>query len=399
MGISLEDLPNEILVQILSYIDSLQTLDTLLTASPCTFRLFSQIGAETLDCILEPSTASQVTTLIRVVAILRAYPSSNVQAGSSLDSFQRRYIAKVEGLDAEQLKAPPLAAILGPKDAVNPTDPEGLLVRSLIVTARRAAWLADAAVDYFRHNLVAAEPQHLADDETSNYNAGGLPWRRHFKGRPYVLLFGVLRWEEQQRLHRALWRLEIAGHLQQAIACNAFGWTEFENRDTLHDPLALLDDLFGDWEDQFDELLAMAHFIIQRYPHSIAWRLPSYSPRSSNADSLRTKSIWPVRQIDETRPEIGVQQLDFDSDGMRQFRTVTRPLFSPIRHAPSQWFYPFGIPFWDRQTLRDLQLYRGPLWDGGFAADEPFTWRSLLSQVQILAVEEALDNGLQDHGN
>ncbi|KAJ3492581.1 hypothetical protein NLG97_g5288 [Lecanicillium saksenae] len=210
---SFETLPYELLLHVLCNLPDLTTLDTLLRASPATYRLFdnSTCAVEIFECILSDGCVyDHVQVLMRQVALLRSgsrpfppgyteYTSWPVAPG--LASFRRQVIEESLRHSSRQKTS---AAGFAPKRLHRDTEP--YILRSILVTARRLTVISLGCIEFYLRSL--AQLTHDKEGQTSLVAA--LP----------------AGWSEEQRCLRALWRLQLIFDLKRAARRGTLGWSK-----------------------------------------------------------------------------------------------------------------------------------------------------------------------------
>ncbi|OAA72566.1 F-box domain, cyclin-like protein [Cordyceps fumosorosea ARSEF 2679] len=203
-----EELPYELLLQILSYLPDLTTLDSLLRASPVAYRLFDD-GANAVDVfesvLSDGCVCDHVQVLMRQVALLRAgarpFPPGYTEyapwpVAPGLASFRRQVIE--ESLRHSSRRTPSPAGF-APRRLDRDTAP--CVVRGVLVTGRRLAAASLDCIDYYLHELAAHVGGAAAGSDTAPT------------------------WSEEQRCVRTLWRLQLIFDVKRAARRGTLGWS------------------------------------------------------------------------------------------------------------------------------------------------------------------------------
>lgn len=210
---SFETLPYELLLQVLCNLPDLTTLDSVLRASPASYRLFDTdaCAVEIFECVLSDGcVCDHIQVLMRQVALLRSgsrsfppgyteYTSWPVAPG--IASFRRQIIEESLRHSSRQKAS---NAGFAPKRLDRDIEP--YILRGILVTARRLTVTSLKCIDFYLDAL--AQLTSEKQDETAL--ASALP-----PG-----------WSEEQRCLRALWRLQLIFDLKRAARRGTLGWSK-----------------------------------------------------------------------------------------------------------------------------------------------------------------------------
>lgn len=208
---SLERLPYELLLHVLSNLPDLTTLDCLLRASPTAYRLFDNgaCAVEIFECILSDGClCDHVQVLMRQIALLRAgarpFPPGYTEytpwpVAPGIASFRRQVIEESLRHSSRQKPSP---AGFAPKRLDRDTEP--CVVRSILISARRLTMVSLDCIDFYLAELASMT------DTSDRCSVSALPPT----------------WSEEQRCLRTLWRLQLVFDLKRAARRGTLaGWS------------------------------------------------------------------------------------------------------------------------------------------------------------------------------
>ncbi|KUJ14448.1 uncharacterized protein LY89DRAFT_736482 [Mollisia scopiformis] len=148
-----ESLAPELLLVITTKLPDLGALDSLLRASPNTFRLFNTENVVKItESILSSGSIHQhVRVIIYVIALIRssALPISN------LDDFTEQVM-----LEAMKTWPPALGSGFNP---IRRSPTTSAVLRSILSTYRRITILTQGCLEFYLDRYRSLRPQHLAD--------------------------------------------------------------------------------------------------------------------------------------------------------------------------------------------------------------------------------------------
>lgn len=154
-GNQFEYLATEILLQIISHVPDLVSLDSLIRAPPVAFRVFGNYAVEIMDTVLSSSglTNGHVQAILRIIALIRssALPIQNLQ------EFRRVTI------EAVYWRVRPSKNGFAPERFLKTASP--VVLRSILATHRQ---ITCVALDHLKGCLArfrALRPEHLVDEK------------------------------------------------------------------------------------------------------------------------------------------------------------------------------------------------------------------------------------------
>ena len=376
----LECLAPEILLNIVTRLPDLVSLDSLLGASPASFRLFDNNAVEITEAILSTGfICGHIRVIIRIIALIR----SSTLPIHNLSEFQNkiirealRYSSRVrrsrEGFAPEYLAK----------------DTKSAIIRSILATARLLTWVSLDCLKFYLVRFKALRPDQLVNDKYKFYStaiASGdkdyIPaWQSRPKGRKFdVRDVGPPSWIEEQRVTRAFWRLQLIYDLKTAAANSLLSWPEKEiealnNSEPVNFYGPEMHLAQGEYEPnppEYEEINSIIEYTQEvqgqdpaiHLAHSRLWLSQMSRPREVQRD-------WPI-------PAPGRKdwrKLVDPSPGCIFYFTVTYSvnagIYSPLKFVPFDLFRRFGL---HSGRLRDCAR---------------MDFRFLLRQRDIFSIEE-----------
>ena len=242
---SLEVLPPEILLPIVKSLPGLDTLWNLMTASPNTWRLFSNYALDITEGILSGSNSilyGKIRELVRGVILVR----TKTLPFKDFNDFQTQFLYGMvpnEQKDEEYMT-------LGPGILSTSTVPVDVF-RSVVATACHLSALSQGCLASYLAPFRDIKPLHISDPQTlqasrppswsrsftsrfvhaCTFQNDPIPvWDREAAGTPVkVVDAGQPSWREEMRALRAMWILQLVGEIKGLVK---EGWPE-EDIDTL----------------------------------------------------------------------------------------------------------------------------------------------------------------------
>ncbi|KAJ0275943.1 hypothetical protein COL940_008556 [Colletotrichum noveboracense] len=326
----LENLPTEVLLQILAHIDDVHCLWNIITSSPASFRVFSQYSADIFwQSISESTITPQTQDIIRFVIQLRA----GAHEETGLDEIFRKIkdreagivLGKSEeaGYDFESRDASKLPSLS--------------VLRSVLSTAAQVHCLTRSCID---HNL-----QQLVDAKAR----GRLEWAPEDDRarRPS--------WVEEQRVLRAFWRLQLIYELKLAV-----------NTSRVRDTPGT-----SDHANDFD---------IQSF----------YDSSNSNLKVAYHEVMTAIERV-PTTVAMRRSSLVLPADGLWIVDSMSRGAHSPIKYAGFEPYRFLGFAIWDRHRLAELGLASPPGHGRVTGLGSYFSyWLRLLDARDLARAEEVM---------
>ncbi|KAM5348624.1 hypothetical protein ACJ41O_008448 [Fusarium nematophilum] len=432
---SLEMLPPEILLPIVTSISGLDTLWNLLRASPHVWRLFSAHSLAITEGILSgPNSILPPSTrqVVRGVILAR---SGNLPF-RDLEEFHSRFMCGMMLFVTSRDKA---IISLGP-EVLSPSSASATALRSVIATAYQLSGLSQACLGSYLARLrdPSFRPLHALDPEpryTDDYgpNDEWVPaWDREFIGTPANIVdAGQPSWVEEMRALRAMWIIQLVGEVQ-FLAENQGGLVGWSNEDVemlgKMSPVDLVQDPRFPF-DKAEEIRSAMQYLetLGNATKSLYYRLPRPPPTSATsrwitASPKRDEYILTVRGyrrngefhwlpggtavVPEGATPVKLNRFNDDHSwgqtegallrpacGMFTFRSLTYsgPNNSPIPGVKFDSFRPLGFAFWDKRRMHLLGLTPGIHRPAEKKNDFYFfAWESILPPDEVAGLKAEL---------
>ncbi|KAM0553813.1 hypothetical protein ACHAPJ_007159 [Fusarium lateritium] len=437
---SIEVLPPEILLPIVTSLPGLDTLWDLLRASPNVWRLFNENALYIIENILSSPNAilpPVVAEAVRAVILAR----SKALPFRSLHEFQHQFLLKLFPVFRINNKTKDNLINIEPQ-VLSAAAPSVLVLRSTVATAYQISALSQACLSSYLERLrdLSFRPMHCHDPNLSYTNSYGsgygvewVPaWDRVFQGTPAkVVDAGQPNWVEEMRAVRALWIIQLVGEVQ----CQSQSQSQRE-RDTLDWPNEDVDKLkdmnpanmidqnqYHEALQKSEEVKSLMYYIAtlgevkQDTDTYTYYRLPPPPPfarwitASPNRNERFSKFLryrrdgTPLSLRSPTddhlwgRTEEALRQ---EASGMLIYRRLNRPPTdtvgaSPIEGVKFGSFRQLGFAFWDMWRMHLLGMHSGL--DGhGHDHDHDlpsdpfymFAWESILASDEVASLKAEL---------
>ncbi|KAJ3540923.1 hypothetical protein NM208_g4840 [Fusarium decemcellulare] len=418
---SLELLPPETLLPIVTSLPGLDTLWNLLRASPHIWRLFNDHALFITEGILSGPNSilpHGIAEAVRAVILARskALPFRNLR------EFQVQFLRSVFPVFKKSNEKEKYIT-LGP-ELLSAAAPPVVVLRSVIATAHQITALSQACLMSYLERVrdPSFRPLHPVDPNI-RYTHGYGPedrrvpaWDRVFDGAPVkVVDAGQPSWVEEMRVVRALWVIQLVGEVYRQT--DALGWST-EDVKTLSQmsPAVLVDRLDGYLAmRKSEEVRSLMHYLatlgeatqdtyyrLPRPPPSARWITASPNRNEEFLRLLRynpdgTPFMLPA-QTDDYKWGQTEKALAREALGMKIFRYLTRQdsfLASPISGVKFDSFRRLGFAFWDEWRMHLLGMASGI--KNRAAAHDAFyffAWESILPPDEV----EGLKSELREKG-
>uniref|UniRef100_L2G4F1 F-box domain-containing protein n=1 Tax=Colletotrichum fructicola (strain Nara gc5) TaxID=1213859 RepID=L2G4F1_COLFN len=360
----LENLPTEVLLQILAHIDDVHCLWNVITSSPASYRVFNQYSAEIFwQSISESTITPQTQDIICFVIQLRA----GAHEDTGLDEIMRKIkdreagivLGKSEeaGYDFENRNASKVPSL-------------GIL-RSVLSTAAQVHCLTRSCIDHNLQQLIDAKAKRrlewAPEDERSR--------------RPS--------WVEEQRVLRAFWRLQLIFELKLAV-------TTSRVRDTPGTSGHANDFDIQSFYDSSNSNLKVAYHEVMtavEYVRHLARRR-----NNSDSETHRLPQLtWPAKDIQPSSRRVPTtvamrrSSLVLPADGLWIVDSMSRGAHSPIKYAGFEPYRALGFAIWDRHRLPELGLASPPGHGRVTGLGSYFSyWLRLLDARDLAQAEEVM---------
>jgi hypothetical protein len=417
---SIEALPPEILLPIVTSLPGLDTLWDFLRASPNVWRLFNENALSIIENILSSPKAilpPVVAEAVRAVILARskALPFRN------LHEFQHQFLLKLFPVFPMTNKTKDKVINIEPQ-ILPAAAPSVLVLRSIVATVYQISALSQACLSSYLERLrdLRFRPMHCPDPNlsyTNSYGSGGewVPaWDRAFEGTPVkVFDAGQPNWVEEMRAVRALWIIQLVGEVQ--CQRDALGWPN-EDVDKLKDmnPADMIDQVqYHEALQNSEEVKSLMYYIaaLGEAKQDTYYRLPTPPPfvrwitASPNRNECFSKFLryrrdgtplslrWLTDDNKWGRTEEALRQ---EAPGMLIYRRLNRPPTdivgaSPIEGVKFGSFRQLGFAFWDMWRMHLLGMHSG-LDDHDLPSDPfyMFAWESILPSDEVASLKAEL---------
>jgi hypothetical protein len=417
---SIEVLPPEILLPIVTSLPGLDTLWNLLRASPNVWRLFNENALFIVENILSSPEAilpPVVAEAVRAVILARskALPFRN------LHEFQHQFLLKLFPLFPRINKTKDNFINIEPQ-VLLAAAPSVFVLRSTVATAYQISALSQACLSSYLERLrdPSFRPMHCLDPNLSytNYYGSGdewVPaWDRVFEGTPAkVVDAGQPNWVEEMRAVRALWIIQLVGEVQGQR--DTLDWPG-KDVDKLKDinPADMIDQTqYHEALQNSEEVKSLMSYIstLGEVKQDTYYRLPPPPPfvrwitASPNRNERCFKLLryrrdgtplwlrWPTDDHNWGRTEEALRQ---EASGMLIYRRLNRHPTdivgaSPIKGVKFGLFRQLGFAFWDMWRMHLLGMHSGL--DGQRLPSHPFymfAWESILPSDEVESLKAVL---------
>ena len=379
-------LPAPLPLIILKAIEDLSTLNYLLQSSPAANVIFERYYSEITEAVL-CNFVPQLQQLLRTVVIIRSDRSNISDELDSPEALDKFVATRALNNDAG---AQPLST----------ATVSLLAVRSL---TSYASHVQEVSVSFFEELLDRVngiKPSYLLDQlqDLRDYR-GRLP-----KGRPYEPLKCCHpSWVEEQRVYRALWRLQLYFDLvritRPSPGVTSQVWDLLKNEG----PYRVWGKLKHFWE--LDEMDSVYRFLSDCLD---ATTMPStHPPHLSKLPVTESKFVTSPKNIpcdDYVASKWGQTKnnLNCRSPAVNAFSSIRRSFdtalynsgFEPFQRFDFEQFRRLGFEIWDREKMARLGLisvprfvkqpgfcWVGPVRNGSGVFEYYFRWKSLMAEM------------------
>lgn len=407
----LQRLPTELIFPILTYLPDLESLDSLVRASPVVFRLFEAHGAEIFETVLSSGAIHEhACGLIRIAALVRSL-SIPSQAYDLLTfcNFVRH--------ESTSHRYQPPAWTLSPLRITWKTPATTL--RSLLATYRRITCLVISCSKFYLDRFKPLRPSHLADESFCFEGAYCGPdrryvgsWQQRPAERPFpVRDIGPPTWVEEQHLLRTFWRVQLFHELKAAAKASLLSWpdADLERLDRM-DVLDFYDvppvvgwraddhPEDGPRQNLVHDTTAEPGVNCPTLENQLLWSVIEYTMENKQAiaapDFLRTSRDWPdpvrgEKDCDTLRDHLSMTYWFYYQVREGEGRHMVEDDCSPLQHVSFKPFRNLGFAIWSKERMFSYGLLRGTSYDEDrFPLDSVFlAWRSVLGKDDIAQVE------------
>ncbi|KAI1170191.1 hypothetical protein F4777DRAFT_135040 [Nemania sp. FL0916] len=351
----LDQLPVELVVQIMLESHSLSTLYSLICASARLASVFRGSAVEITKGVMQRTVPAQMRIFLRAVIQLRSSPFPLIlNAGLAKQSTR-------------------LCSHLGCTPASTPE-----ILRSFICLAHRIHVLAHECIDHYRRVCIAMNPSCLDDPTFRGYDGTLVVQTVRPRGKPYQPKdTGPPSWAEEQLVLLNLWRVQYYYEIRVAHQAGRLEWPAVTPDELLSMDIA---QFYGRemsswrWEQLITIMIYMQQVKSSKQGTSRPFCLPS--------PSAPGRFDWPcspeplIDPLDEQ-----ASRLDFRSDAFIFMSLMSNDLKgSPLFGFRPSNFRKFGFVLWERRRMVDLGLLSPKTRLPDFTYY--FKWVSILSEEE-----------------
>ncbi|KAH7248577.1 uncharacterized protein BKA55DRAFT_569475 [Fusarium redolens] len=423
---SLETLPPDILLPIVTYLPGLDILWDLMRASPQVWRLFNDHAVTIVDAILSGPNAiliSEIANAVRAVILVR----SNDHPFRNLYDLQIRFLRSLFPQSTWGDSGSNPDPIIIDREMLSVAEPCVVVVRSVVATAAHITALAQAFLTSCLERVrdPSFRPLHLVNPEdryTSLYRPDPdgkriRAWDQVFKGEPAkVTDAGQPTWVEEMRAVRALWVTQLVGEIKSQK--ENLGWPTEDIEKLGRMEAADFADAVGgnpamaseevrsvmDYLKTLGDLIQDTYYQLPRPPRFARWTTapPNLSPQFAKVTHHRKdgSTFTRVEKTEDYSWGRTKDSLGYDAPGMSIFKALNKPRHhptggaSPIEGVKFNSFRPLGFAFWDvwRMYLLGMHSPVGKHWLGNDTFYF-FAWESVLPFDEVVNIKAGLRLG------
>ncbi|KAF5979856.1 hypothetical protein FCOIX_5104 [Fusarium coicis] len=408
----------------LTLTDGLDTLWSLMKASPHVWHLFNSHSITIVDGILSGPDAILAPGIANAVRALILVRSKACPFRSLYDlqiRFLRSLFPKSSWIQSGRNPDP----IILNRESLSYAAPSVAVTRSLVAAASQISALAQAFLTSCLERVrdPSFRPLHPANpDDHYPYlfnpdldGKRGRAWDKVFRGEPVkVCDTGQPTWLEEMRAVRALWIIQLIGEIhyhkdnldwpfgdaEQLISMKPvdFAGAVEGNRAMPSEEVSSMMDYLETLEDsrQYE------HYRLPRPASCSGWvtALPNCSPRLVKVHHYSKKGT-PFTRWEQTldhRWGRTKEHLEVEAPGMSLFRFLSKPRYrpragaSPIEGVKFNSFRPFGFAFWEMWRMHLLGMHSPVNGEHWLVNDTKYfyAWESVLPPDEVATIKAGL---------
>lgn len=376
-----DDLPPEVLLPIMMQLWDLEQLGNLTRASPMAYRLFNIRANEIMDPILDAGyTHVNIRVLVRTLAILR---SGNLSL-NSLKEFKLKITdVMMKCRNAAQLHLQFASNVFEPKTSI-------IVLRSILATHRRITRQALDLLDSSLQRAGALRPKLLAGSNIYSESSRELVQLLKEETKFVVTRdTGPPEWEEEQRVFRAFWRLQLVEDMKKCVSAGMLQhWSRSDRRCMKR---ADFRDLYSDWSPphiyihpEIRELETVALYLRELDQNKMQGAVSlSLQTKSTQQDTRCRKWSRPQPPSSQFPPlQSKLLTLRRANSGCFIYEHQIRSLSGP--EIPFSLFARYGFAFWSVQRMIDLGVGSAQVPHRAYSPGKPsipFQWISVLEHI------------------
>lgn len=356
---SIEDIPVELMIQILSNAPNLATLHKLTVASPHAFRVFNKHGMSFLDQVVKNETPPEILCLIRLVVQVRASTTQTSPAPTlkeftesytdCLDEDGETHTSYTQIGDSGTLKQLEPSAGTPLHKIQQPSADIGYSARQIVLLIRKVSLMTEACITYF-HRKCRFVKQVVSNHHLTDYLTPG--WR------DCHVHYGPPSWLETQRAARGFWRLILYHDLEAAARSGRLGWNPNDVSKVYN---STANEFYECWYSQQWEIQSVQQFLGDKglRPLNILFNpinasiIPSFitGNESSQRKSVRSLSELPLVLRQQPKHDSS-DRIGVFAHGYYYTEILGEPS-EEVEYAP---YCSLGLAFWDKRRLQAMGL-------------------------------------------
>lgn len=329
-----ENLPTEVLLQILVQISDIHCLWNLLISSPIASHIFNQYSNDIFwPAISNSIVPSQTQDIIRCIVSLRAGAFRNTPLDHLVRKIRDREAGIVLGQSSDMSYSFPTM------DSAR--IPSLDVLRSVLATASRIHAMSRLCISHYLDRLLLARAEGRLEESSQ--------WPKSDR----------LSWVEEQRIIRAFWRIQLVFELRLAARTSQVRNSPQHVKELNDlDIGAFYDSSTSNLKAAYHEVMTVLEYLRGTKLFSgvktvtLLGRIPS--PDSSPESIAPSTIAMPVTSA--TRGSA----LVLPADGLWIVDSMARNTHSPIKYAGFQPYRSLGFAIWDRDRLARLGLASPP---------------------------------------
>ncbi|KAH8815740.1 hypothetical protein F5884DRAFT_191133 [Xylogone sp. PMI_703] len=353
-------LPTEILLKIIKISPSFSSLWSIVNSSQTMAILLNKFAAEIIETTIKATATGQMQELIR--AVLRAQVSCRLGLEEARNLVCKKYPVPTP-LSADEIQ-----------------DSKSLYY--FLSIAHNIHVLAHACCDHYIKASLAISPSAFI--KFNRYNGDVLAWYDEAEGCSYEPReTGPPSWVEEQRVIKALWRIQFFFELNISRKAGTLDWPE-DDLKTLASTSVPSFYTIRDFE--IEQILTVYEFIqdlIKREGYTEDdYRLPVVPAKDSfNVKCAPTPR--PLRNYREDKLHQSLVRLDAAPLSLGFWWRMSRTHnYSPLKNIPFDPYRRLGFALWDQKRMTDLGFSEP---DGRALLNSEkyyYTWRSILTEEE-----------------
>ena len=325
--------PFYVLLDITKSVVDLPSLFHLVQASPTVSSLFHDCAPEIFHAVIQNSVPPTIQGLL--------YSIAHIRSGKTASHGLVDFMSKIGSYHADEGSRTPSPAVF----------------REILMLACKIQHLGYQCIHEMLHKCHTMNVSHMAnpDTEYSSPNPRMQRYQPQDSGPPT--------WAEEQRVYRALWRLQLFFDLQQAAAhdlqqcTSAVPSLNWPRRD-LQRLLNLTPEQFWDPMEHtlLEELRTVKQCIGNMYQDWSMLQLPKYRGKICYNWPILPPFVPKQGRKIFVGPEAHLKYLNHPAAGYFVIKYLSEDYASPVQFVGFAPFRRYGLAIWDRKRTMALEL-------------------------------------------